>query len=437
MKITIIGTGYVGLVTGACLSDLGVEVHCVDIDKHKIDNLNKGILPIYEPGLQEIINRNYSSGRIRFHTDLVEAIDCSEVIFIAVGTPPGEDGSADLKYVLQVAESIGNNLKEYAVIITKSTVPVGTAEKVRNTITKTLQNRNVNIDFDIASNPEFLKEGAAISDFKKPDRIVIGIDSERSKSIIEKLYRPFILNGHPLIFMDIPSAEMTKYAANSMLATKISFMNDIANLCEILGANVNDVREGIGSDSRIGNKFIYPGIGYGGSCFPKDVKALAKSGKSNGYTMRILEAVEKVNISQKRVIFDKVNLHFNSKLKDKVFAFWGLSFKPNTDDMREAPSLVLASLLIERGAKIKVYDPVSMEEAKKDLGNSVIYCNSLYETVENADAIILITEWSEFRLPDWNLVSKSINQKVIFDGRNLYNKKSLVQHGFSYYGIGI
>ena len=437
MKITIIGTGYVGLVTGACLSDLGIEVRCVDIDKNKIENLKKGILPIYEPGLSEIINRNYSSGRITFHTNIVNAISSSEAIFIAVGTPPGEDGSADLKYVLQVAKTIGENINEYAVVITKSTVPVGTAKKVRETIAEALKHRKENIDFDIASNPEFLKEGAAISDFKNPDRIVIGIDSERAKLIIQKLYRPFILNGHPLIFMDIPSAEMTKYAANAMLATKISFMNDIANLCEILGADVNSVRKGIGSDVRIGNKFIYPGIGYGGSCFPKDVKALAKSGENNGYTMRILEAVEEVNNTQKRVVFNKINIHFNSNIKNKVFAFWGLSFKPNTDDMREAPSLVIAELLLEQGAKIQVYDPVSMEETKKYLGDSVTYCNSIYDAVKHADAIVLITEWSEFRLPDWDRVSSLLNGKVIFDGRNLYNKESLIKKGFSYYGIGM
>ncbi len=436
MKITIIGTGYVGLVTGACLSDIGIEVRCVDVDKNKIDNLKKGILPIYEPGLQEIIDRNFSSGRISFYSDIKEAID-SEVFFIAVGTPPGEDGSADLKYVLQVADTIGKNITKYVLVITKSTVPVGTAEKVRETLSKSLINRKKNIDFDVASNPEFLKEGAAISDFKKPDRIVVGVDNEKSKSIIQKLYRPFIINGHPLIFMDIPSAEMTKYAANSMLATKISFMNDIANLCEILGANVNSVRKGIGTDERIGNKFIYPGIGYGGSCFPKDVKALAKSGKNNGYSMRILEAVEEVNTSQKRVMFDKIDRHFDSNLKNKTFAFWGLSFKPNTDDMREAPSLVLAKLLLASGSKINVFDPVAMEEAKKDLNDSVNYCKSLYDTTKNADAIVLITEWSEFRLPDWKAIEELINEKTIFDGRNLYSKENMIERGYNYYGIGI
>ena len=354
-----------------------------------------------------------------------------------MGTPPGEDGSADLKYVLQVADTIGKNLSDYAVVITKSTVPVGTAEKVREAVSKALKYRNENIDFDIASNPEFLKEGAAISDFKKPDRIVIGVDSERSKIVLRKLYNPFIINGHSLIFMDIPSAEMTKYAANAMLATKISFMNDIANLCEILGANVNSVRKGIGSDTRIGNKFIYPGIGYGGSCFPKDVKALAKSGMNNGYPMRILEAVEKVNKSQKRVLFDKINLHFDSNLNNKVFAFWGLSFKPNTDDMREAPSLILAKLLLESGSQINVYDPVAMEEAKKDLGDSVNYCDSLYDTTKNADAIILITEWSDFRVPDWGVIGELLNEKTMFDGRNLYRKEDMNKIGYSYYGIGV
>jgi UDPglucose 6-dehydrogenase len=437
MKITIIGTGYVGLVTGACFSDMGIEVTCVDIDQNKIGGLKNGILPIYEPGLKEIVERNHAKGLLNFSTELSEAIRGSAAAFIAVGTPPGEEGSADLKYVLAVADQIGKTMTDYLVVITKSTVPVGTAEKVRTAVANTLDTRGVDFGFDVASNPEFLREGAAINDFMKPDRIVVGVDSEQAQSIIDKLYRPFTLNGHPVIFMDIPSAEMTKYAANAMLATKISFMNDIANLCEIMGANVNLVRRGIGTDSRIGNKFIYPGIGYGGSCFPKDVKALARTGSENGHTMRILEAVEEVNNDQKRVIFNKINAYFGGDLQGKTIAFWGLSFKPNTDDMREAPSIVIANLLLQAGANVRAYDPVAMEETKHQLGDRITYCESDMEAVKGADALALITEWSEFRVPSWDIIGAAMNNKVVFDGRNLYRSETLIEHGYDYYGIGM
>ena len=437
MKITVIGTGYVGLVTGACLSDVGIEVTCVDIDQKKIDGLKKGILPIYEPGLKDIVLRNFEKGRLHFTTDLSEGIKGSAVAFIAVGTPPGEDGSADLQYVLAVAKSIGQCMEDYLVVITKSTVPVGTAEKVRGAVANALDLRDVDFGFDVASNPEFLKEGAAIDDFMKPDRIVVGIDSDEAQKIMDKVYRPFTLNGHPVIFMDIPSAEMTKYAANAMLATKISFMNDIANLCEKMGADVNWVRKGIGSDPRIGNKFIYPGIGYGGSCFPKDVKALARTGRENGHTMRILEAVEAVNDDQKSVLFNKINAYFGGDLQGKIIAFWGLSFKPNTDDMRKAPSVVLANLLLKAGANVRAYDPVAMEEAKHDLGDTITYCESDMEAIQGVDALALITEWTEFRFPNWEKVGTAMKTKVVFDGRNLYRKEIVGESGFDYYGIGM
>ena len=437
MKITVIGTGYVGLVTGACLSDVGIEVTCVDIDQKKIDGLKNGILPIYEPGLKEIVGRNHIKGRLNFSTDLSEAIQGSAAAFIAVGTPPGENGSADLKYVLAVADQIGKTMTNYLVVITKSTVPVGTAEKVRGAVANALDLRDVAFGFDVASNPEFLKEGAAIDDFMKPDRIVVGVDSDDAQKIMDKLYRPFTLNGHPVIFMDIPSAEMTKYAANAMLATKISFMNDIANLCEKMGADVNWVRKGIGSDPRIGNKFIYPGIGYGGSCFPKDVKALARTGRENGHTMRILEAVEAVNDDQKSVLFNKMNAYFGGELRGKTVAFWGLSFKPNTDDMREAPSIVLANLLLKAGANVRAHDPVAMEEAKHDLGDTITYCESDMDAVQGADALALITEWTEFRVPNWEKVGAAMKTKVVFDGRNLYRSAIVAEAGFDYYGIGM
>lgn len=436
MKIVVIGTGYVGLVTGACLAEVGTDVTCVDVNEKKIKDLNKGILPIYEPGLEDIVTRNVRKGRLHFSTKLEEVIKGAEVAFIAVGTPPGEDGSADLRYVLKVAETIGEHMDEYLVIVTKSTVPVGTAAKVKKAIQKALNVRKSQLTFDVASNPEFLKEGAAIDDFLKPDRIVIGVESEKAQGILKNLYEPFILNGHPLFFMDIPSAEMTKYAANAMLATKISFMNDIANLCELVGANVNEVRKGIGSDARIGNKFIYPGIGYGGSCFPKDVKALIRTGKANHYDLRILNAVENVNNDQKTVLFSKIKKHFDNDLKGKVFAIWGLSFKPNTDDMREAPSVVLIEALLKAGAKVQAYDPVAMEEAKHDLGNTITYCKNTLTTTKGADAIVLVTEWAEFRLPAWEQVMSNLKGKVIFDGRNIYNAAEMQARGFDYYSIG-
>ena len=437
MKITVVGTGYVGLVTGACLSDVGIEVTCVDIDQKKIDNLKVGILPIYEPGLETIVANNFKKGRLKFSTSLAESIKDSEAVFIAVGTPPGEDGSADLKYVLAVAKEIGENMDHHMVIVTKSTVPVGTAEKVRNELTLALAKRNANIDFDVASNPEFLKEGAAIDDFMKPDRIVVGVSTEKAKQIMDRLYRPFVLNGHPVIFMDIPSAEMTKYAANSMLATKISFMNDIANLCEIMGADVNLVRKGIGSDTRIGNKFIYPGIGYGGSCFPKDVQALIRTADQNGYNMRILKAVEEVNYAQKSVLFDKLVKHFGGNLKGKKIAMWGLSFKPNTDDMREAPAVVLIDKIIAAGGTVSAYDPVAMEEAKHILGDKITYAETEYEACEGADALMLVTEWAEFRVPDFDKLTALLKAPVLFDGRNLYSPEAMKERGFAYYCIGI
>lgn len=437
MKIVVVGTGYVGLVTGACLADVGLEVICVDVDVKKIENLKNGILPIYEPGLENIVEKNFKKERLQFSTDLPSAIKGAEVAFIAVGTPPGEDGSADLKYVLAVAAEIGENMNDYGVVVTKSTVPVGTAQKVRKAVKEAQTKRGVDIPFDVASNPEFLKEGAAIQDFMKPDRIVIGVDSDRAKEIMGKLYNPFTLNGHPVLFMDIPSAEMTKYAANAMLATKISFMNDIANLCEIMGANVNMVRRGIGSDPRIGNKFIYAGIGYGGSCFPKDVKALIKTAQENNYRMRILEAVEYVNEDQKEVLFDKVMKHFNGDIQGKTFSIWGLSFKPNTDDMREAPSLVLIEKLLNAGARVKAFDPVAMEEARHMIGDTVTFTSDEYEALVDSQGLLLVTEWSDFRVPNWKVVKKLMEEHVVFDGRNIYEAAELNKMGFSYYGIGV
>ncbi len=437
MKIVVVGTGYVGLVTGTCFAEVGIDVTCVDIDQKKIEGLKNGIMPIYEPGLEEMVIKNYETKRLHFSTNLSEAIKGADVAFIAVGTPPGEDGSADLKYVLAVAREIGENMNSYGVVVTKSTVPVGTADKVRNAVKEALDKRGVDIEFDVASNPEFLKEGAAIEDFLKPDRIVIGVNSARAEEIMKKLYKPFTLNGHPVIFMDIPSAEMTKYAANSMLATKISFMNDIANLCEIVGADVNLVRKGIGSDPRIGNKFIYPGIGYGGSCFPKDVKALIKTAAEKGYNMRVLKSVEEVNEAQKEVMYGKVINHFGSDLSGLTFGFWGLSFKPKTDDMREAPSLVIIEHLLSAGAKVKAFDPVAMEEAKHMIGNRIDFCTEQYETMDGVDGLILATEWPEFRFPNWEELANLMKQKVVFDGRNIYDAKDLKEKGFAYYGIGV
>lgn len=437
MKIVVIGTGYVGLVTGTCFAEVGIDVACVDVDTRKIENLRKGIMPIYEPGLEEMVLRNYEKGRLNFSTSLAEHIADADAAFIAVGTPPGEDGSADLKYVLAVAREIGSHINQYVVVVTKSTVPVGTAEKVKAAVQSELNKRSATIEFDVASNPEFLKEGAAIEDFLKPDRIVVGVESKKAEEVMRKLYKPFLLNGHPIIFMDVPSAEMTKYAANAMLATKISFMNDIANLCEIMGADVNLVRKGIGSDPRIGNRFIYPGIGYGGSCFPKDVKALIRTANENGYQMRILESVEAVNDDQKSVLFNKIADHYKGDLKGKNFAIWGLSFKPKTDDMREAPSLVIIEKLMKAGANVKTYDPVAMHEAKKELGEQVEYCKDPNDALIDADALLIVTEWPEFRTPNFKVMGKLMKTKVIFDGRNIYDLEEMNEHGFEYYCIGV
>tara|TARA_R110002072_G_scaffold243682_4_gene402839 strand:+ start:11213 stop:12475 length:1263 start_codon:yes stop_codon:yes gene_type:complete len=413
-----------------------MDVTCVDVDAKKIANLHKGVLPIYEPGLDEIVERNVKAGRLKFTTTLREAVEGAEAAFIAVGTPPGEDGSADLRYVLAVAKEIGEAMTDYLVVITKSTVPVGTAEKVRKELKKALEARKSDLPYDVASNPEFLKEGAAIEDFTKPDRIVCGVSSERSQEVMSRLYKPFTLNGHPVYFMDVPSAEMTKYAANAMLATKISFMNDIANLCELLGADVNAVRKGIGSDPRIGNRFIYPGIGYGGSCFPKDVKALVRTGSESGYNLRILQAVEDVNEDQKSVLFNKVKKHFGD-LTGMRFAMWGLSFKPETDDMREAPALVLCEQLLAAGATVCAYDPVSMPEAKHMIGDKIDYAADAYGALEGADALLLVTEWREFRVPDWKRLRAALKSPAIFDGRNIYSGAELAKLGFHYSGIGV
>ncbi len=437
MKIVVIGTGYVGLVTGACFAEVGIDVICVDVDVKKIENLKNGIMPIYEPGLEEMVLRNHEKGRLSFSTNLGVSIKEADVAFIAVGTPPGEDGSADLKYVIGVAKEIGANIDDYIVVVTKSTVPVGTAAKVRNAVQGELGNRNLAIEFDVASNPEFLKEGAAIEDFLKPDRIVVGVETKRAEDVMRKLYKPFLLNGHPIIFMDVPSSEMTKYAANAMLATKISFMNDIANLCEIMGADVNLVRKGIGSDPRIGNRFIYPGIGYGGSCFPKDVKALIRTARENGHEMRILQAVEDVNDDQKSVLFDKISKHFKGELKGKSFAIWGLSFKPKTDDMREAPSLVIIEKLLAAGASVKAYDPVAMHEAKKELGEQIEYSKDPNDALIDADALLIVTEWPEFRTPNFKVMGKLMKSKLVFDGRNIYDLEEMTEQGFEYYCIGV
>lgn len=437
MKIIVVGTGYVGLVTGACLSDVGVEVVCVDIDHQKIDNLRQGILPIYEPGLEEIVHRNGQKGRLRFATSMANEIKDADAIFIAVGTPEGEDGSADLRYVIAVAEEIGTFLEDYTVVITKSTVPVGSSLKVKEAIARAMERRGVTVPFDVASNPEFLKEGAAISDFMSPDRIVIGIESERAAKVMEQIYKPFLLNGFRIIFMDIPSAEMTKYAANAMLATRISFMNDIARLCELLGADINQVRNGIGSDPRIGNKFLYAGIGYGGSCFPKDVKALMRTGEQYGHPLRMLEVVEEVNNRQKLVLFQKLSQKLGSDLRGKKVAIWGLSFKPQTDDMREAPSIQIIDALVTAGATVQAYDPVAMEEARKYIPHPIAYTSDEYAAAEGADALLLLTEWREFRLPDWERIRELMRGPLILDGRNIYNAKELEGYGFEYQCIGV
>ena len=438
MKIVIVGTGYVGLVTGTCFAEVGIDTVCVDVDINKIEKLKAGISPIYEPGLDEMIERNYKKDTLKFSTDLSVVVNDAEVIFIAVGTPPDEDGSADLSYVLDVARTIGRNMNHHLLVVTKSTVPVGTAKKVRAAIQEELDKRQLNhLEFDVASNPEFLKEGDAINDFMKPDRIVVGVESVKAEEIMSRLYKPFTLNGHPVIFMDVPSAEMTKYAANAMLATKISFMNDIANLCEIVGADVNKVRKGIGSDSRIGNKFIYPGAGYGGSCFPKDVKALIKTAQENKYHLRVLQAVEDVNDDQKAVLFKKLLSHFGGNISGKTIALWGLSFKPNTDDMREAPSLVIIDHILNAGGKVIAYDPVAMHESKRKIGDKISYADSAYQALQGADALLLVTEWTEFRFPDWNKVKSLLKQPVVIDGRNIYDFQEMKILGYSYYCIGL
>ena len=437
MNIAIVGTGYVGLVTGACFADTGVNVTCVDVDEKKIAELKQGKMPIYEPGLDELVTKNYAAGRLHFTTSLEAVLNEQDIIFSAVGTPPDEDGSADLKYVLQVARTIGRNLNKYVVVVTKSTVPVGTAVKIRDVINEELDKRGVQIDFDVASNPEFLKEGSAIKDFMSPDRVVVGVDSERAKRLLTRLYKPFVLVNFRVIFMDIPSAEMTKYAANSMLATRISFMNDIANLCEKVGADVNMVRDGIGSDARIGRRFLYAGCGYGGSCFPKDVKALVKTADDNGYSMEVLKAVERVNERQKALLFTKLQKAFgNISLNGHTVTLWGLAFKPETDDMRESTALVMIRLLSESGCKIRVYDPIAMEECRRRVGDAVTYCRDMYDAVEGSEALLLLTEWKQFRLPDWQKVKDQMKRPLLIDGRNIFDAQEMKELGFDYHCIG-
>ena len=436
MKIAIVGTGYVGLVSGTCFAEMGTEVYCVDVDAQKIANLNQGILPIYEPGLEEMVQRNRKAGRLHFLTDLAACLNKVEVVFSAVGTPPDEDGSADLKYVLEVAHTVGKYMEKYLTIVTKSTVPVGTAHKVRLAIQEELDKRHSNLTFDVASNPEFLKEGAAVKDFLSPNRIVVGVESTRAKDLMTRLYRPFLLNNFRVIFMDVPSAEMTKYAANAMLATRISFMNDIANLCEIVGADVNMVRKGIGTDERIGHHFLYPGCGYGGSCFPKDVKALVKTASDHGYPMRILQAVEAVNESQKSILFRKLEHYFQGDLKGKRIAVWGLAFKPETGDMREAPSLVVIQKLIESGCQVTAYDPIAIPESRRRIGDAVRYAKDIYDAVVDADALLLVTEWKEFRMPSWAAIKKLMANPLVVDGRNIYDPKEMEEYGFEYHCIG-
>lgn len=436
MKIAIVGTGYVGLVSGSCFSEMGIDVTCVDVNEEKINSLLHGQIPIYEPGLEELVKRNVAAGRLHFTTDLAACIDDMEVVFSAVGTPPDEDGSADLKYVLAVAKTFGQNIKKYTILVTKSTVPVGTAQKVKETIQAELDKRGAAVEFDVASNPEFLKEGAAIKDFMTPDRVVVGTASERAKKVMARLYKPFMLSGERMIFTDIPSAEMIKYAANSMLATRISFMNDIANLCELVGADVNMVRKGIGSDTRIGKKFLYAGCGYGGSCFPKDVKALIKTAEKNGYEMKVLKAVEAVNERQKSILFDKLQKHYGGHLQGKTVSLWGLAFKPETDDMREAPALVLIEKLVQAGCTVRVYDPIAMNECRRRIGDRVVYCKDMYEAVLDSDALLLVTEWKEFRIPSFGVLDKTMRERLIIDGRNIYDREELAEREFAYYRIG-
>lgn len=435
MNIAIVGTGYVGLVSGTCFAEMGSNVTCVDVDAKKIENLKNGIMPIYEPGLEELVKRNVGFERLKFTTDLTEVLDDVEVVFSAVGTPPDEDGSADLKYVLAVAKQFGQHINKYTILVTKSTVPVGTAQKVKAVIKEELDKRGVDVPFDVASNPEFLKEGAAIKDFMSPDRVVVGTESDKAREVMTRLYKPFLINNFRVIFMDIPSAEMTKYAANAMLATRISFMNDIANLCERVGANVDSVRKGIGTDTRIGSKFLYAGCGYGGSCFPKDVKALLHTGLDNGYHMEVIEAVERVNEKQKSVVYDKIIKAVGS-VKGKTIAVIGLAFKPETDDMREAPALVVIDKLLKDGATIRVFDPVAMEECKRRIGDTVTYCKNIYDAADGADVFALMTEWRQFRMPSWNVVQKVMNGNVVIDGRNIYDRQELEELGFVYSRIG-
>jgi len=435
MNIAIVGTGYVGLVSGACFAEMGIDVTCVDINPEKIKCLLNGEIPIYEPGLDDLVKRNVEAGRLHFTTDLTTCLDNVEVVFSAVGTPPDEDGSADLQYVLEVARTFGRNIKKYTILVTKSTVPVGTAKKVKAVIEEELTKRGEQIDFEVASNPEFLKEGAAIKDFMSPDRVVVGVESDRAKKVMERLYRPFQMNNYRLYFMDIPSAEMTKYAANAMLATRISFMNDIANLCDLVGANVDMVRKGIGADTRIGSKFLYPGCGYGGSCFPKDVKALARTAREYGYTMGVIEAVEAVNERQKEIVVKKLEDKLGT-LRGKTIALWGLAFKPETDDMREAPALVVIEKLLEAGASVKVYDPVAMDECRRRIGDRVVYCKDMYDVVIDADALAVLTEWKEFRIPSWSVIKRVMKQPVLVDGRNIYSKDEVIAEGFEYAAIG-
>lgn len=437
MNIAVVGTGYVGLVSGTCFADTGANVTCVDVDAKKIERLQQGDIPIYEPGLDELVMKNVKAGRLKFTTDLASVLNEQQIVFSAVGTPPDEDGSADLKYVLQVAKTIGENINKYLVVVTKSTVPVGTARKVRETIQREIDRRGVKVDFDVASNPEFLKEGNAIKDFMSPDRVVVGVESEHAKAILTKLYKPFLINNFRVIFMDIPSAEMTKYAANSMLATRISFMNDIANLCERVGADVNMVRAGIGSDTRIGRKFLYAGCGYGGSCFPKDVKALIKTADDNGYSMEVLKAVERVNEQQKSILFRKLEkIYPDGQLRGKTIALWGLSFKPETDDMRESTALVVIRLLKKAGCTIRAYDPVAMDECRRRVGDEVVYCKDMYDAVLDADALLLLTEWKEFRLPSWEVIAKAMHRPLVIDGRNIFDAEEMESTGFEYHCIG-
>lgn len=434
MKVTIVGTGYVGLVTGTCFAEVGVDVTCVDNDIQKVTNLNQGIVPIYEPGLDDLIHKNTEAGRLHFTTSLHDCLDEADAVFLAVGTPPGEDGNADLRHVEAVASEIGKNMNKYLLVVNKSTVPVGTAKLVADVIKRELKTRGKSIEFDVASNPEFLKEGSAIKDFMGPDRIIVGADSDKAHEILDRLYKPFMLNNYRVIYMDIASAEMTKYAANAMLATRISFMNDIANLCEVVGADVNMVRKGIGSDNRIGNKFLYPGVGYGGSCFPKDVKALIQTAKSNGKRLRVLEAVEEVNDLQKEVLFRKLLRHFNNNIQGFKVAVWGLAFKPETDDIREAPAIVLIDLIIKAGGTVSVYDPIAMNEFKK-LNVNVTYAKDMYEACIDASAVLLVTEWKEFRIPSWPTLKRIMKVPVVLDGRNIYSIKELAAEGFTYYSI--